>query len=199
MKRNLPYPKNNQIGKECIEWLKRNFKAIICIMDWTITIGTLTFGTLDIIVLAILLISAISGCIVGFARQFAHLAGFLVSIPVSLLLTRPFASLLIANSTIPPFWATMIVFVAIALIVYALIRIFGGMLENVLELIPALNHILGFVWGLVSAAVVLSIILAVLNYQTFFDFESFFASSIIIERIIEPLFPGIVGVIADVV
>ena len=50
-----------------------------------------------------------------------------------------------------------------------------------------------------SAAVVLSIILAVLNYQTFFDFESFFASSIIIERIIEPLFPGIVGVIADVV
>ena len=63
----------------------------------------------------------------------------------------------------------------------------------------AINHILGFVWGLVSAAVVLSIILAVLNYQTFFDFESFFASSIIIERIIEPLFPGIVGVIADVV
>lgn len=168
-------------------------------MDWTITIGTLTFGTLDIIVLVILLISAISGCIVGFARQFAHFAGFFISIPVALLLTRPFAAILIENSTMSPFFATLIVFVAIALIVYALIRIFGGMLENVLELIPALNRILGFAWGLIATAVVLSIILAVLNYQTFFDFESLFSKSIIIKRIIEPLFPSIVGAIADAV
>ena len=82
MKRNLPYPKDNQIEKECIEWPKSFFLGIIFIMDWTITLGSLTFGILDIIVLAILLISAVSGCAVGFAKQFAHLAGLLVSVPV---------------------------------------------------------------------------------------------------------------------
>ena len=49
-------------------------------MDWTYTIGSITFGVLDIIALVIVLIGAISGCITGFARQVANLAGFVISI-----------------------------------------------------------------------------------------------------------------------
>ena len=164
-------------------------------MDWTYTIGSITFGVLDIIALVIVLIGAISGCITGFARQVANLAGFVISIPVGLLFTRPVASVLAENTSIPILWASLIAFVAICLLVFIIVGIFGSMLRRVLETVPALDHILGFVWGLFATALCLSLIIALLNYQSFFDISSVTDSSVIVKNIIEPLFPSLVDVV----
>ncbi len=164
-------------------------------MDWTYTIGSLTFGILDIISLVIVLIGAVSGCITGFARQVANLAGFVISIPVALVFTRPVASVLSANTSIPILWSSLIAFVAICLLVFIIVAIFGSMLKRVLEMVPALDHILGFVWGLLATSISLSIIIAILNYQSFFDISSITSSSVIVRNIIEPLFPALVDVV----
>ena len=160
-------------------------------MDWTYTIGSLTFGLLDIIALVIILIGAVSGCITGFARQVANLAGFVISIPVA----RPLASVLVKNTSIPLLWSSLIAFVSICLVVFIIVAIFGSMLKRALELVPALDHVLGFVWGLLATAVSLSIIIALLNYQSFFDVSSITSNSVIVSDIIEPLFPALVGVV----
>lgn len=164
-------------------------------MDWTYTIGSLTFGLLDIIALVIILIGAVSGCITGFARQVANLAGFVISIPVALVFTRPLASVLVKNTSIPLLWSSLIAFVSICLVVFIIVAIFGSMLKRALELVPALDHVLGFVWGLLATAVSLSIIIALLNYQSFFDISSITSNSVIVSDIIEPLFPALVGVV----
>ena len=45
------------------------------------------------------------------------------------------------------------------------------------------------IWGLAASAITISIILAVLNFQSFVDITSLTDKSIIIHEIIEPLFP----------
>ncbi len=168
-------------------------------MDWTLTIGSLTIGILDIVALVIVLIGAISGCISGFARQVANLAGFVISIPVALLFTRPIASALAENTGLSILWSSLIAFVAICLVVFIVVAIFGSMLRRVLETVPALDHVLGFVWGLLATAVSLSIIIALLNYQSFFDISSFTDTSVIVQDLIEPLFPALVDVVKGAV
>lgn len=164
-------------------------------MDWTLTIGSVTFGTLDIITMVIVLIGAVSGCITGFARQVANLAGFVISIPAALLFTKPIARTLAGNTGLSPLLATLITFVALCLLVFIIIGIFGSMLRRVLETIPSLDHTLGFAWGLIASAVSLSIILAILNFQSFIDISAYTDSSVIIREIIAPLFPSLVNAV----
>ena len=161
-------------------------------MDWTFTIGTLTFGLLDIITLAIILIGAISGCITGFSVSATRLVGFLVAIPLSLLFTKNLAAFMADRTSVPLFWSTLIVFVALSLVVYIVVCILGTQLANILGAsshLRAIDSILGFIWGLAASAITISIILAVLNFQSFVDITSLTDKSIIIHEIIEPLFP----------
>ncbi len=167
-------------------------------MDWSLTIGNLSIGVLDIIALVIVLVGAISGCITGFARQVANLAGFVLAIPAALLFTRPIAVTLSSNTGLPLFWASFFVFVALSLLVFILVGIFGSALKNVLETVPALDHVLGFVWGLVASAICLSLIIAILNFQSFFDISRVTGSSIIVRDLIEPLFPTLVDAVKGI-
>ena len=170
-------------------------------MDWSFTIGSLTFGVLDIAVVVIVLIGAISGCITGFSRSAARLIGFVLAIPVSLLFTKNAAEALAAESGFSYMICSLIAFVGVALLVYIILCIFGSQLANVLSAssaLHALDSILGFIWGLVGSAVTLSIILMILNYQPFIDFSGLTESSLVISDIIEPLFPSVLDIISGV-
>ena len=94
---------------------------------------------------------------------------------------RPFA----------PWLGTVALYIGFANI----IGIFGSMLRRVLETIPSLDHTLGFAWGLIASAVSLSIILAILNFQSFIDISAYTDSSVIIREIIAPLFPSLVNAV----
>ena len=163
-------------------------------MDWTFSIGTLTFGILDIITLAIILIGAISGCITGFSVSATRLVGLLVAMPVSLLFTKNLAAFMADRTDVPLFLCTLIVFVALSLAVYVIVCILGSQLANILGAsshLRAIDSILGFIWGLAASSITISIILAVLNFQSFVDISSLTGQSIIIHEIIEPLFPSL--------
>ena len=86
-------------------------------MYWSFTIGSLTFGVLDIAVVVIVLIGAISGCITGFSRSAARLIGFVLAIPVSLLFTKTAAEALAAASGFSYMICSLIAFVGVALLV----------------------------------------------------------------------------------
>ena len=161
-------------------------------MDWSFTIGTLSFGILDIITVVIVLVGAISGCITGFSVSATRLVGLLLAIPVSLLFTKDLAAFVESRTEIPLFWSTLIVFVALSLVVYLLICILGSQLSTILGAsshLRAIDSILGFIWGLLASSITLSIILAVLNFQSFVDISVLTDKSIIINEIIKPLFP----------
>ena len=170
-------------------------------MDWSFTIGSLTFGILDIAVVAIVLIGAISGCITGFSRSATKLIGFVLAIPISLLFTRTAAEAIANVSGLNYFVSSLIAFVAVALAVYIILCIFGSQLANILSAssaLHALDSALGFIWGLAGSAISLSIILMIMNYQPFIDITGLTANSLVIKDIIEPLFPSVLNIINEV-
>ena len=135
---------------------KSGFQAIMIAMDWTYTIGAVTFGVLDIAVLVIVLIGAVSGCITGFARQVANLAGFVISIPVALLFTRPVAAVLSENTGLDILWASLASFVGICLVVFIIVAL-RGVDRGVVTVKVGIGLILrGLDFGFIIRLVVLS-------------------------------------------
>ncbi len=170
-------------------------------MDWNFTIGSLSFGVLDIAVVVIVLIGAISGCITGFSRSATRLIGFVLAIPISLLFTKTVAGAIADASGFSYFICSLIAFVAVALAVYIVLCIFGSQLANVLGAsgaLHALDSALGFIWGLVGSAVSLSLIIMIMNFQPFIDISGLTANSLVVRDIIEPLFPSVLGIISGV-
>ena len=161
-------------------------------MDWTIAIGSVTFGLLDVIALAIVLVGAISGCIKGFTRKAGKAAAVLLAMPGAALFTKQAGTLLADSSGLAIFPATLIAFVALTALVYTLLFIFVSQLSSIVEAsgaLRALDSIVGFVLGLLCSALVLSLIIALLQYQTFFDMSVLTDNSVIFKRIIQPLYP----------
>ena len=170
-------------------------------MDWNFTIGSLSFGILDIAVVVIVLIGAISGCITGFSRSATRLIGFVLAIPISLLFTKTVAGAIADASGISYFISALIAFVAVSLAVYVILCIFGSQLANVLSAssaLHALDSILGFIWGLAGSAVSLSLIIMIMNFQPFIDISGLTANSLVVRDIIEPLFPSVLDIISGV-
>lgn len=169
-------------------------------MDWTLTIGSLSFGIIDIVSLAIILIGAVSGCITGFGRAAGSNLGFLLSFPLALLFTSPVAGLISDRIGLPILWSSVLAFATIAAVIYIVISLLGNMIEDVLEGIglEVVNSILGFVWGLVSTSLVMSLIIAILAYQPFLDISRLTDSSLIVSSIIKPLFPSFLDILKGV-
>lgn len=161
-------------------------------MDWTVTIGSLTLGILDLIILAICLISSIACAIRGFVSEFCHFAGILIGFAVGFLFAGKLASLLseVIKTNIS-FLLPLASFVILCLVGYLLVRVFQNLLLRIVETmrLGIVDNILGFVWGLVASFFVLSSIMYLLSMQNIFDFGSFFNSSIIATKLIKPFFP----------
>lgn len=171
-------------------------------MDWGFTIGSVYFSSIDIIVFALCMFGGIGGAITGFADAFASSAGYIVGFFVSLMFTGRL-SLLIMNTfpSLPQFAAVMIVFIVLFLIGYGVLRGIGNLLEGIMEAvgIDVINHLLGFFWGVVEAAIVLSVIIYLLDLQTLFDLSYWFDQSQIVVRLVRPLVPESISLVSGLV
>lgn len=171
-------------------------------MDWTIAIGSVTFGLLDVIALAVVLIGAISGCITGFTKKAGKLAAFLLAMPAAVLFTKQLGTVIADNSSLSIFSSTLIAFVGLSAVFYTLLFIFVSQLSNIVEssgTLRAIDSIIGFALGLLCSALVLSALIYFLQYQTFFDMSALTENSIVFKRIIQPLYPQVAGIFSGAV
>ncbi len=159
-------------------------------MDWTLTIGSLELGVYDFIALGLLLISSVSCAFVGFSRSASKSFGIVLSIPLALLFTSTLRDFIVKNTSISIFVATIFSFVGLSLIIYILFYFVGSLLENTLEALhlSALNAILGFLWGLIVSAIIISIISALITYQPFIDFTTLFDHSVLYKTFFKSLY-----------
>ena len=159
-------------------------------MDWTLAIGSLQLGIYDFIAIGLLLISSISCAFVGFSRSASKSFGIILSIPLALLFTSTLAGVIARNTSISIFFATLFSFVGLSLLIYILFYFVGLLLENTLEALhlSALNALLGFFWGLIVSAIVISILSALITYQPFIDFKPLFDHSILYKTFFKSLY-----------
>ena len=166
-------------------------------MDWTFSIGSLTLGLFDFIALGIMLIGAISCAAVGFSQSAAKSFGFILSFPIALLFTNQLAELLASRSSISIFTATLISFAGLSVLVFILFFFIGRLLNTALEAVhlSALDSALGFVWGIITTAIAISIIAMLIRYQPFIDVDPLLKNSILFRKVFSDLYPDAIGVI----
>lgn len=168
-------------------------------MDWTFSIGSLTFGLLDVISISLVLLGGITGCAAGFTRVAAKNLGGILCFPLALLFTKSLASFFVSVTGINnEFITAMVSFAILSVIIYVVFNLLGGLLGDSLSVLGlgVVDSILGFVWGLVTMAFFVSLLMAVVSYQTFIDFSPLKENSILYIRIIEPLFPSVVEIVS---
>ncbi|MDY0289114.1 MAG: CvpA family protein [Sphaerochaeta sp.] len=164
-------------------------------MDWGITIGSVYFNSIDIIVFSVAIIGGIAGTITGFADAFAHRAGFLVGFFLALMFTKVLAELLFDSFGLAMFFSSLISFVLLFLAGYILMRVVGNLLETALGVtgLGAVNSLLGFLWGVLEVLVFGAFVLYMLELQTAFDLSTLLGKSQFVLRLVRPLVPETVN------
>lgn len=164
-------------------------------MDWGITIGSVYFNSIDIIVFSLAIIGGIAGTITGFADSFAHRAGFIVGFFLALMFTKMLAELLFDSFGLAMFFSSLISFVVLFLAGYVLMRVVGNLLDTALNVtgLRAVNSLLGFIWGVIEVLVFAAFILYILELQTAFNLSSVLDKSEFVLRLVRPLVPETVN------
>ena len=166
-------------------------------MDWTFSLGSLTFGLLDVISISLVLLGAITGCAAGFSRVVAKNFGAVLCFPIALLFTNQLSLFILDLLGLSRFLSSMLSFALLSVLIYAIINLIGGLLGDSLSVLGlgVVDSILGFAWGLVVMAFFVSLLMALLSFQTFIDFTPLKDNSILYHRFIEPLFPSALEIV----
>ena len=170
-------------------------------MSWTMNVGALSLGILDIVILVVLIAGAVVCCLRGFISEFSHWAGLIAAYFLGIMFTRPLSNVVVkAFPSLPLFLPALLSFMFLALIGYIALYILGSMLDKVADAfyLSYLNNILGFVWGLCVASFILGFILWILNYQSIIDFTPLFEHSIMYTKIFAKVMRGVGSVINGV-
>lgn len=162
-------------------------------MDWTFTIGSLTFGLFDVILLAVALISGICGFAKGFSRSMFKLAGYVLTFPAALLFVLPLKNFLSSKMDVPVFWLSLISYIILCLVIFSLFKLLGNLLGTSLETISLgwLDSILGFIVAFLAAAFILFIILELSSLQNVYSLLPLKENSLFYTHIFSRVFPSI--------
>jgi len=170
-------------------------------VSWTISVGALSLGILDIVILIVLIAGSVGCCLKGFISEFSHWAGLIAAYFLGIMFTRPLSNLVVnAFPSLPRFLPALLSFVLLALVGYMALYILGSMLERVADTfyLSYLNNILGFVWGILVSSFILGFILWILNYQNLIDFAPMLDHSILYTRIYSKVMSGVGSIISGV-
>ena len=80
-------------------------------MQWGVTIGSIYFNSIDIIVFSLAVIAGIVGTLVGFAKAFSHHSGFIVGFFSGLMFTKMVAEVIVQSFYLPPLLASLVAWV----------------------------------------------------------------------------------------
>lgn len=160
-------------------------------MQWGVTIGSVYFNSIDIIVFALAIFGGIGDTVVGFARAFSHRAGYIVGFFSALMFTKIIAGLITQSFYLGPLFSTLISWVLLFIIGYQLMRIVGGILEVALTTtgLQPLNRLLGFLWGVIEVGTAAAVVLYVLELQSAFDLSTVMDQSQFVLNVVRPLVP----------
>ena len=164
-------------------------------MDWTFTIGNLSFGIFDIILVAVCLISGISGFAAGFSRFVFKAAGYVLTFPLALLFVLPMRDFLSKWINIPVIWLSLVSYIILCLVTFTLFKVLGNLLGTSMDTLHLgwIDSVLGLIFAIAIALIVLFALLEVASLQTFVSLIPLKENSFFYTHVYLPLFPTIVS------
>jgi membrane protein required for colicin V production len=123
-------------------------------------------GVIDIIIIALLGLMLIIGISKGFVKQIFSLISWAAAIIVPLLFYSPVTKLIAGDVDPIPFSTTAIVFVAMFLITFVVVRIIGSIFGKNIHKSPLgfIDRLLGAAWGITRALLIISIVFITMEW-----------------------------------
>ena len=144
----------------------------------------MTFEVLDIIALVILIIAALRAMFKGFVKEFMSKAGLLIGFLLALMFSPSIAPYIDEQFGFGS-WSNIAAFAALFLAGYLVTKVVANALRTILEglHLAFLDNILGFVFGLIEGAIIISFLVYLLRLQTVFEIESFLSQSWVVGQL----------------
>lgn len=157
-------------------------------VDWGINIGSLFLNVVDVIIIVLAVMGAIAGAVRGFSIQFSSRAGFLVGIALALLFAKRVTNLVLKTFNLELLPSTVIAYATLFIVGFLITMAFGSLLNKVLTALHLgwLDHLLGFVWGAIEIAIIVSVLLFVLDLQEVLSLDLYFEHSYIVKHYLRP-------------
>ncbi len=162
-------------------------------MDWTFTIGSLSFGIFDIILLVLTLISGISGFAIGLSRFAFKIGSYVLTFPIALLFVEPVTGLLSSKLDVPVFLLALIAYVLLCVVIFLIFKLVGNLLGTALETVHLgwIDSLLGFIVAFVIALFLVFLLLEVCSVQKFIDLMPLKENSFFYMNVYLRLFPSV--------
>ncbi len=153
------------------------------------TIGNITLTIVDIISIAIIVIMALRVTFKGFVAEFMSKAGILVGLIAALMFTNVVSPLIDEQLGLGT-WSNLVAFIALFIAGFVVMKLLSMALTGIMESLHLtfIDNILGFAFGAVEGAIIVSFLVFALNLQTFIDVAPYFTDSWVVE-ILEPIAP----------
>ncbi len=139
---------------------------------------------MDIIALVILLIAALRAMFRGFVKEFMSKAGILVGFLVALMFSATLAPVIDERFALGT-WSNVVAFVTLFVAGYIITRLVANAIRGILEglHLAFLDNMLGFVFGVIEGAIIVSFIVFLLRLQTMIDLEPYFVESWVVTNL----------------
>lgn len=170
-------------------------------MGFTFTLFGLVFNIVDILAFVLMIIGGITAAVVGFAQTFSRRGGYVIGFFTALFLNRWANPILRDTLGLGTFLSSLIAFVILFVIGYALVRIVGSMLETALEAVGlgGVNSFFGFIWGVGEMIIVLAFILFFLNSINVGEIQPYLDSSQFVQLFVQRFMPETVRKISETI
>jgi len=157
--------------------------------EWGFQIGSMWFNAVDIAIVVLALLGAITGVVRGFSIEFSARAGFLIGLVVALFFAKTGSAIIVDTFSLPLFWSTLIAFIVLFIIGFLLTMAVGKMLDKALDALSLdwLDRLLGFFLGMAEVIVVISAIVYVLELQQVSDLGPYLDPSFFAEKLLRPI------------
>lgn len=155
------------------------------------------FSALDIVFVIILVIAALRGAFRGFVTELLSAAAIILGIIGAVLFSKMVGELLATHLGLTQ-WSEIIAFLLLFLVVYLVIKIFEGALNNFIDKLKLgnLDRALGFFLGILEGILLIAVIVFVMTVQPLFELDEVLKGSVI-AKIVLTFLPYGVSIIKD--
>ncbi len=144
--------------------------------------------TIDYVIFIVFMVGGIWGAIKGFLDELSSKFGYVLGFILALMFTHTLAPVFSNSLGFPDWFAAFTAYFLIFIVGYLIMKGFGGILSNIVDAanISVVDHVLGFVLGLLEAFVMVAAIEYILGFQNVFNLQSVFEESLFSRRMIIP-------------